>query len=185
MIGDNAPEEAAQQDAAPLAATVLGEAIHTSDPNELQEAILSRLFDRYAAEHGIVVEPAEIDAYVAAVRSGEAAEGGAVEQDETGAADELLRGMADAVIRRWKINKALYERNGGRIIYQQLGPEPLDAYREFLEDSERQGAFKIVEAPMAAGFWRYFRDESMHDFMAPGGPDEAQAFVVPPWERGQ
>ncbi|HEY0943857.1 MAG TPA: hypothetical protein VGD81_01275, partial [Opitutaceae bacterium] len=40
-------------------------------------------------------------------------------------------------VRAWKINKALYAQYGGRVIFQQAGPEPLDAYREFLKEQER------------------------------------------------
>ena len=85
-------------------------------------------------------------------------------------------------IRQWKINKALYTQYGGRIIYQQLGAEPLDAYREFLGQRRAEGAFGIQDPALAEGFWRYFTDESIHDFMEPGGADAARAFKVPPWE---
>ena len=48
--------------------------------------------------------------------------------------DAMRRKMGFAMIRQWKINKALYKTYGGRIIYQQLGPEPLDAYRQYFEE---------------------------------------------------
>jgi hypothetical protein len=95
----------------------------------------------------------------------------------------MLRDTAGDIIRQWKINKALYEQYGGRIIYQQLGPEPIDAYREFLRQREADGAFAIRDQALAASFWRYFTDDSIHDFMPPGGADEARAFTTPPWER--
>jgi hypothetical protein len=97
--------------------------------------------------------------------------------------DAMRRDMTRALIRQWKINKALYEHYGGRIIYQQLGPEPLDAYRRFLRQREADGAFAIRDQALEASFWRYFTDDSIHDFMAPGGADEARAFKVPPWEQ--
>jgi hypothetical protein len=59
----------------------------------------------------------------------------------------------------------------------------LDAYRQFLEQRQRDGAFTIHDQSLAEGFWRYFTDDSMHDFMAPGSADAARAFTVPPWER--
>jgi hypothetical protein len=40
--------------------------------------------------------------------------------------------VASAFMRQWKINRAVYRQYGGRIIFQQGGPEPLDAYRECL-----------------------------------------------------
>ena len=167
-------------------ATVFGEAVHTTDPEALQETILTTLFDRYAAEHGIVAEPAEINAFVAHLRQGLAAERLTAEEgltpEETAEIDSLRNDMARAIIRQWKINRALYAQYGGRIIYQQLGPEPLDAYRKFLEQRRAEGAFRIRDPALAEAFWRYFTDESIHDFMAPGGADAARAFKVPPWE---
>jgi hypothetical protein len=152
-------------------ATVLGAAVHTRDAEALQEAILTPLFDHYAAEHGIKAEPAEIDAFVAYLRQGLAAEGLTAEEaltpEETAEIDSMRHDMARAIVRQWKINKALYAQYGGRIIYQQLGPEPLDAYREFLEQRQADGAFRIDDPALAQGSWRYFTDESIHDFMEP------------------
>ena len=38
-----------------------------------------------------------------------------------------------------------------------------------------------VKGIIEKSFWRYFNDDSIHDFMAPGGADEARAFTIPPW----
>lgn len=89
--------------------------------------------------------------------------------------------MARAIIEQWKLNRSLYQQYGGRIIYQQLGPEPLDAYRRFLEERQKEGAFTIHDNELATGFWRYFTDDSIHSFYNPGSEDEAKAFAVPPW----
>lgn len=43
---------------------------------------------------------------------------------------------------------SLYEAYGGRIIYQQLGPEPLDACRQYLEERQKAGDFRIDEPAM-------------------------------------
>lgn len=91
------------------------------------------------------------------------------------------RQFAEAVIRQWKINQALYRQYGGRIIFQQGGPEPLDAYSEFLEDQQKQGAFRIVDKSMEPAFWRYFRTDSIHSFYASGSEEEARAFETPWW----
>ncbi len=93
----------------------------------------------------------------------------------------MRREMARAIIEQWKLNRTLYQQYGGRIIYQQLGPEPLDAYRRFLEERQKEGAFTIRDKELAAGFWRYFTDDSIHSFYEPGSEDEAKAFAVPPW----
>lgn len=91
------------------------------------------------------------------------------------------RQVAAAFIRQWKINQALYRQYGGRIIYQQGGPEPLDAYRTFLQARERQGAFKILNPAFEAEFWKYFLTDSIHSFYPKGSREEARAFEMPWW----
>jgi hypothetical protein len=60
------------------------------------------------------------------------------------------------VVRMWKFNKSLYEKYGGRVIFQQAGIEPLDGYKQFLEEQEAKGAFQISDAGLRAKFWEYF-----------------------------
>lgn len=91
------------------------------------------------------------------------------------------RQVAAAFIRHWKINQALYQQYGGRIIYQQGGPEPLDAYRTFLQAREQQGAFKILNPAFAAEFWKYFVTDALHSFYPKGSQQEARAFETPWW----
>ena len=210
---------------APLAAEVLGIEIHTDDPDEMQYVILQKLTDRYAADHGIAVNPEEIAAYLAHLEqdieqdrkeneaqraeivrklqaqdlpgdertrlaaqlealnellaASDGAAGGAVANPkEDKAAREWI---ASSFIRQWKINRALYEQYGGRIVYQQGGPEPLDAYRKFLEEQEKQGAFTILNKEFEPEFWKYYVTDSMHSFYQAGSEEEARAFQDPWW----
>ena len=170
------------------AATVLGEEIRTADPDEVQQIIITRLFDQYAAEHRIEAQDPEIDAFVENLQRAMAADGNLTAEDdltpqEVEQVNAMRRDMARSIIQQWKLNRELYKQYGGRIIYQQLGPEPLDAYRQFLVERQRAGAFTIHDPAMEASFWRYFNDESIHSFMESGGNDEARAFKVPPWEQ--
>ena len=90
--------------------------------------------------------------------------------------------VAAAFIRQWKINRALYQQYGGRIIFQQGGPEPLDAYRRFLEERQAQGEFEILNKDLEPPFWHYYRTDAIHSFFPPGSKEEAQAFESPPWQ---
>jgi len=169
-----------------LAATVLGQEIYTDDASEMQEAVLTPLFDRYANQRGIVATDAEIDTYVKNMRRG-MRERGLTAEDELSPAEaaevnRMRREMGRVMIERWKLNKALYEQYGGRIIFQQLGPEPLDAYRRHLEERQQAGDFTIHNAEFAETFWDYFTNDSNHSFYEPGSPEEARAFAVPFWE---
>jgi hypothetical protein len=172
--------------AVPVAGRVLGTVIHTQDAEELRYVVLKELTDRYAAEQGITVTQAEKEAYAAQVRE-------ALSKDpavaamlvEESAEDQAARlEIAEAFILQWKINRALYQKYGGRIGFQQGGPEPLDAYRQFLEERQAAGDFSIENDALAAEFWRYYRDDSIHSFFEPGSADEAKAFGVEPWSSG-
>ena len=101
--------------------------------------------------------------------------------EEQAERDRMRRGMAESMMRNWKTNKALYQQYGGRIIYQQLGPEPLDAYLAFLEEAKSAGRFSLSKPELEATFWAFFRDEDRHSFMPAGSDDEARAFAEPPW----
>jgi len=170
----------------PLAATVLGEEVRTTSAAEMQGVVLTRLFDLYAKEQGIEVSDAEIDAFVENLRSGKSAKGLNADEgltpEEAAEVDQMRRDMARAMISRWKLNQALYRQYGGRIIYQQFGPEPVDAYRRYLEERLAAGDFAIQEEAFEDVFWRYFRDDSMHTFFTAGSKEEAQAFATPPWK---
>ncbi len=163
------------------AASVLGEPVYATDPMEIQEVILTKLFDNYAIEQGLAPTEKEVDALVAVLQVDDTAEG--LSTEEQAEVAEMRRAMGFAMVRQWKVNRALYDHYGGRIIYQQLGPEPLDAYRAFLEEQSTAGQFKILDPAAEEQFWQYFTDESRHEFMVPGGADAKAAFSVPPWER--
>ena len=172
--------------AAPLAAAVLGEEVRTSDAGEMQQIIIARLFDQYSADHGIEAAESEISSFVEKLqRVLEGDENLTADDDltteEAEQVDAMRREMARSMIRQWKLSRALYKQYGGRIIYQQFGPEPLDAYRQYLEERQAAGDFSIIEPAFVDEFWRYFTDDSIHSFFEPG--TEASAFVLPPWEQ--
>lgn len=105
--------------------------------------------------------------------------GGAPEDPaETAAARDQV---ADAFIRQWKINQALYREYGGRIIFQQGGPEPLDAYRRFLEELQARGDFELLDADLETRFWRYYLDDGIHSFYPTDSAEEAEVFQAPWW----
>ena len=96
--------------------------------------------------------------------------------------EEQLRPMkrrsARQFVRSWKINKALYEKYGGRVIFQQAGPEPVDAYRDFLREQEKNGSFQILDKQYRAPFWQYFTNDAMHTFYS---KSDGAKFINSPW----
>lgn len=99
-------------------------------------------------------------------------------KEKTKGMEEQLRQMARQFVGRWKINKALYAKYGGRVIFQQFGVEPLDAYRDFLREQEKNGAFQILDNEVRGPFWRYFTNDSMHTFYS---KDDGAKFINTPW----
>lgn len=85
---------------------------------------------------------------------------------------------AKLFVTSWKINHALFLKYGGRVIFQQMGPEPLDAYRDFLKEEGKKGAFRIIDKKYEGSFWRYFVNESMHSFYP---EEEGKKIMNTPW----
>jgi hypothetical protein len=102
----------------PLAATVLGEEIRTSDPGAMQKIVLTGLFERYAEERGIEATEEEIDAYVDTMRRGMRAAGLTAEDDltpeETAQVNEMRRSMGRSMIRQLKLNRAIQAHRSSR-----------------------------------------------------------------------
>lgn len=59
--------------------------------------------------------------------------------------EEFERQFASSTVTRWKMHRELYKEYGGRVIFQQFGDEPVDAYRDFLREKEAEGAFEILD----------------------------------------
>jgi hypothetical protein len=168
--------------AGPVTARVLGNDVRTRDADELRYLVLTPLVDRYASGKGIEVTLVETEAYVRSMQAFLEKEG--VAQGEESPEDVAARReIGAAFIRQWKVNQALYQQYGGRIVFQQGGPEPLDAYAKFLEEAQARGDFEILDRGLEDAFWKYYRDDSIHSFFEPGSKEEAQAFASPPWER--
>lgn len=90
----------------------------------------------------------------------------------------MQRQMGKNWVLRWQINKALYKKYGGRVIFQQAGPEPLDAYRDFLKEQKKKGAFKILNKKDEVDFWRYYTNDAMHRFYS---KEEGEKSINTPW----
>lgn len=89
--------------------------------------------------------------------------------------------VAKHFIQAWKVNHALFRQYGGRVIFQQAGPEPLDAYRDFLKEHEKKGSFKILDKSLEPSFWNYFVNDSMHVFTSETREQGEKIFKTPWW----
>ena len=139
---------------------------------KLSSIIFGGLSRNFIKMHNINATEEEIDEYIKATEKendkkigSTSGEGRADNQNET--RKNIFRSMAQNQIITWKFNKALYEKYSGRVIWQQFNPmEPVDAYRKFLEEEEKNGNFKI-DPKMTTSFWEYYRRQ--HPFTVPQG----------------
>jgi hypothetical protein len=99
------------------------------------------------------------------------------------AAEKMLldseKKVAAVWVKQWKMNQALYREFGGRIIFQQAGWEPIDAYRALLDRYKAEKLFVVHDPSLQETVYRYFQ----HTFVY---ADEKQAkfyFEKPYWER--
>jgi hypothetical protein len=99
-------------------------------------------------------------------------------KERTKGMEEQWRPIAQQVVRMWKINKALYAKYGGRVIFQQAGVEPIDAYRDFLKDQQKKGTFQILNKKHEVSFWEYFTNDAMHTFYS---EEDGAKFINTPW----
>jgi len=89
------------------------------------------------------------------------------------------RRVAQVWVKNWKVNQALYRTFGGRIIFQQAGWEPIDAYRKVLEQYEARKAFVVRDPALRDAVYSYFKFNFVY-------ADETKAkfyFEKPYWER--
>ncbi len=213
-------QESYGNNAAPVAAVVLGVDIRTSNPGEMAYVINQMLMLNYAKTHNLQATNAEIEQFMAGkqkadvrVREEVEARLGEIQkalQSETlrGPDREQLEGelqflqqmqqaardadkqaggsgptaaetqMARAIIGQWKVNKALYGQYGGRVIHQQGGAEPLDAYYQYFKTAQKAGELKFVNKDLEAVFWSYFSSDSKHKFYPENEKDQA---INTPW----
>lgn len=127
--------------------------------------VLGPIMRRYAVAEGIEATPGEVDDLVHAVSRG----------DTTGASE--AREFAAAMVQQWKVNRSLYRRYGGVVIFQQLDPlEPVGAYGALLREMQKRKVFEIHDRGIAAAFWDRFSDEQFFEI-----PPDKVDFEVPFW----
>lgn len=96
--------------------------------------------------------------------------------------EEGERKMAEAMVKSWKIKKTLFKEYGGRVVSQQAGLEPLDAFQTFLKELEganavivHDEAYKDVMKTMDA----YINKE--HEYLPEDSDLTKEYFDTPSW----
>lgn len=94
--------------------------------------------------------------------------------------EQSRRESSEGWVASWKMNKALFKKYGGRVIFQQAGIEPIDAYRDYLKDIREIGGLKVLKPRYADVFDEFERYLSMgHNYLSEPGDT---FFNRPYWE---
>ena len=85
--------------------------------------------------------------------------------------------IAKEQVLQWQREKALYEKFGGQVIFQQSNPlTPIEAYATLLKQYQQQGKFVIHDKDYADVFWAPFTPPFTHVI-----PSENVNFTAPWW----
>lgn len=161
-------------------ARVYDRQILEQERSDVTSIICTTLVERYAREKGIEATSEEIHRFRARVFGATKRK---KEETDPDADDERAESaMARQMIHSWKVNLSLFREFGGRVIFQQMGPEPVDAYRDFLKQKERQGAFELVDKTLEDSFWYYFVTKN-HTFISESREEGERILAVPFWEH--
>ncbi len=67
---------------------------------------------------------------------------------------DIIEKIAHKQVRHWQIDKALFEKFGGTVIFKQNNPQfPVGAYETLLKNHQRAGKLKIFDDRYRAVFW--------------------------------
>ena len=96
------------------------------------------------------------------------------------------RELASVWVGTWKFHRALHREFGGPVVSRNTGPEPVGAYRKWLESLERRGDFTIADPDLRELFWTYWRrdadvvmDPDVDPFATPWWLDDDESADLP------
>ena len=138
-----------------IVAVVYGKVITRSSLEKMPitQVILPALCDSFDKEHGIIVTDEERNAF--ADKMVEAISNLPLKPPVPLSKETYLK-TADRWIKNYKRNKLLYELYGGKVIFQQAGIEPIDAYYKWLQSEEAKGSFSFSDATVRTAFYDYY-----------------------------
>lgn len=96
--------------------------------------------------------------------------------DEDKAAE---RSVATMMVANWNFNQGLYQKYGGRVIFQQAGMEPIDGHKAFLEALKASGEYSIIDPAYQDVFKE--SDEYLNKKFDLVDKAEADEYFASPW----
>jgi len=124
----------------------------------LRSLVWKPLVDRFREEHKQEVEvtDADVEEFLKHHRRAIAKQKLPETKQRPAKTPEQEEFFARWYLGNWKLQKAFYEKYGGRVIFQQVGPEAINGMRDFLREQEQQGRLKFHQERLAKIFWEPF-----------------------------
>lgn len=94
--------------------------------------------------------------------------------------DAVMAGAATArlMLGNWKYQRLLYDRfGGGRILFQQFGPEAFDATHNWIKKCEDAGDFTVTDPELRTELFAYWTTMDHGSFLS----NDAEDFLNPDW----
>ena len=88
--------------------------------------------------------------------------------------------IARIMIYNWKRSKLLYDHFGGEVISQQLGPEPLAAFRALIRQAEKDGDLVLRDMSLKEDFDWYLRP-NVHTMVCKAEEKPCEVMEKPWW----
>jgi len=153
----------------------------------MRSIILNPLLKQYEKENAFEVTEEEIEQYLKFMGFGKGVESITVDVGPKGEEPvvprEHMKIGASYMIKGWKRNRALFDKYGGKVLCEQMGCDPIGAFRKFLEESEKIGAFEIYDSELRGKFWEYFIDVESKAYIS---EEEGKRLMATPfwqWKR--
>ncbi len=90
--------------------------------------------------------------------------------------------MAESMVKSWKIKKALYEEYGGKVVAQQAGLEPLEAFQAFVKEIKENKEIIIHDPAYKSVFKSMDEYAAMkHTVLENDNPEIEDYFDDPAW----
>lgn len=152
------------------------EPLSDAEADILRSRVLSTLQHVYLDKQQIEATDEEVQQYVAAMEATLKGIPTGLSKVEMEQMRQMWKVTGSQAVRSWKFDRALHEKYGGRVIFQQANPlEPVGANQRFLTEAENDKVLQIFSEANREEFWEYFKRE--HPFEA----DPKDVDFTKPW----
>jgi hypothetical protein len=172
------PSEIAKMQETPIAPADFPKWLEKAQANALRGRVWMAVFEDYMKKHRLEPSQAEIEQCARTMQRISTEEWDPVALGPIPPGKELPLDfeLAIATMRGWKRDAALHAQYGGRIIFQQFGSQPVDAWQRVIEDYERKGLIVLPSPKHREVVYDYFKLQ-----FSDIGPEATKRFLERPY----